>query len=210
MKDRASEVGRGDVHNLLASLRTMAPNARLHLMGHSFGCIVVTAAVKGPQGVEPVQVDTMFLVQGAISLWAYADAIQDEPHTPGYYRDIRASNVSGAIVTTTSRHDHAVGFWYPAGAILWDDVTGQRIEGRAPLVGALGAWGAHGIGDPPVHEIEVADDEYIFLPRGVYNVNCDDVICNGGWPSGAHSDIVKPAIAKLFWRATLASPRSRG
>ena len=42
-------------------------------MGHSFGCIVASATVAGPaaQRVLPRPVDSLFLVQGALSLWAY-------------------------------------------------------------------------------------------------------------------------------------------
>ena len=50
------------------------PKARFHLMGHSFGCIVVSATVAGPAGrpTLPRPVDSLFLVQGALSLWSYA------------------------------------------------------------------------------------------------------------------------------------------
>ena len=41
-------MGERAVHPLLVNLQTQAPQARCHLMGHSFGCIVMTAAITGP------------------------------------------------------------------------------------------------------------------------------------------------------------------
>jgi hypothetical protein len=48
MKNRARTIGERDVHQLIGELQGTAPNARFHLMGHSFGCIVTSAAVAGP------------------------------------------------------------------------------------------------------------------------------------------------------------------
>lgn len=53
MKKRARVVGERDVHRVLRQLQAptppaAAPSARIHLMGHSFGCIVMTAALAGP------------------------------------------------------------------------------------------------------------------------------------------------------------------
>lgn len=103
MKDRACGFGQGGVHELIVRLQRAAPTARLHLMGHSFGCIVVSAAVagelKGP--LLPRPVDLLFLVQGAVSLWSYADDIPYVPGTAGYFNRIRKDRlVRGPIVTT--------------------------------------------------------------------------------------------------------------
>ena len=75
MKKRARKVGEGDMHRFLAALqeRTAALPARIHLMGHSFGCIVVSAMIGGKDGAQtlPRPVDSVVLVQGALSLWSY-------------------------------------------------------------------------------------------------------------------------------------------
>jgi len=40
-------------------------------MGHSFGCVVVSAIASGPAGSQPsVKPRSMVLVQGALSIWA--------------------------------------------------------------------------------------------------------------------------------------------
>src|SRR3546814_12839715 len=59
---------------------------RFHLMGHSFGCIVVSAAIAGEPGATPPKpVASAFLAQGALSLWAYCGDVDGKP---GYFHRI--------------------------------------------------------------------------------------------------------------------------
>ena len=126
MKHRAVHVGETGVHALLTGLQQAAPGARFHLMGHSFGCIVVSAAISGPlaQGTItsrlPRPVNSLFLVQGALSLWSFAERLPFPPNAPGYFRpiDLAPALVSGPIVTTRSTFDRAVGTFFPLGARL--------------------------------------------------------------------------------------------
>src|SRR5690606_17327813 len=73
MKDRGRRFGETGGHSLLRALQMASPVARFHLMGHSFGCIVVSATVAGTADKPPLPrpVDSLFLVQGALSIWAY-------------------------------------------------------------------------------------------------------------------------------------------
>ena len=134
MKKRAREVGQGGVHELLGALQTRAEHARLHLMGHSFGCIVVASAIAGPRTGDqfesplPRPVDAVFLVQGAMSLWSYADTVAFADGRPGYFHELLGSGrIGGPLVTTQSKFDKAVGKYYPLGAaaagaiVLGDD-----------------------------------------------------------------------------------------
>ena len=80
MKDRARRFGESCAASLLAEFQRVAGSdrgVRFHLMGHSFGCIVVSAMLAGPGGrgllLRPV--DSLSLVQGALSLWSYAPDI---------------------------------------------------------------------------------------------------------------------------------------
>src|SRR4051812_28912232 len=75
MKDRARVFGERAGSHLLREVQEAAPHARVQLMGHSFGTVVVSAIVRGPGAtprppLRPVQ--SLFLVQGAVSLWAFA------------------------------------------------------------------------------------------------------------------------------------------
>ena len=89
-------------------MKASRPETRFHLMGHSFGCIVVSATVAGaPRGEKlPRPVDSLFLVQGALSLWSYCPDIPMARGTAGYFnRILEEGLVRGPIVTTRSRFD---------------------------------------------------------------------------------------------------------
>ena len=61
-----TEIGETGAHALMGQLQRAArPDVHFHLMGHSFGCIVVSAAVAGaPGGAKlPRPVQSLFLVQ---------------------------------------------------------------------------------------------------------------------------------------------------
>ena len=205
MKDRARQFGETSGHELLTRLQLAAPNARFHLMGHSFGCIAVSAAVAGESKLTPLPrpVDSLFLVQGALSVWAYADDIPYAPGTPGYFNPIvKQRLVRGPIVTTRSSHDTAVGRWYPRGAQL----KKQFLLGEEyPVYGGVGTFGIRGFIDVKDTAMEPATYAYDFSEAAVYNLEASGVIKNGGGFSGAHCDIAHPEVAHAFWAAVLAS-----
>jgi len=211
MKHRARQVGETGVHALLIELQKSAPDARFHLMGHSFGCIVVSAAVAGPLGQGavtsrlPRPVHALFLVQGALSLWSFAESIPYPPNVPGYFRPmgVAPALVSGPIVTTCSKFDRAVGTFFPLAAKRGND----RLLGEdLPEFGGVGTSGFKGPADGATHDVLVlnADAEYGFDAGHIYNIDASSVICHGRGPTGAHSDIAQPEIAHLFWQAAAA------
>ena len=127
MKKRARDVGATGVVGLLTDLQAAAPRARFHLMGHSFGCIVVSSAVSAARGPRPVA--SLTLVQGAMSLWSYCTAIPSVPGRPGFFhRVLEDGLLDGPVVVTTSVHDRAVGTFYPLGA-------GARGQGTTARTG---------------------------------------------------------------------------
>lgn len=203
MKDRARRFGETGAHGLLIAMQEAAPRARFHLMGHSFGCIVVSGTVAGESGGAALRrpVESLFLVQGALSLWSYADDVPYAPGTPGYFRRIVANGmVRGPILTTRSRHDTAVAKFYPLGAgakgqfLLGDDLP--KYGG----IGAFGIQGSTGIVDMPM---AASDLPYDFSEGSVFNLEASNVICNGGGAAGAHNDIAHPAVAHAFWAAAI-------
>jgi hypothetical protein len=204
MKDRARQFGETGSHELLTQLQTAAPSARFHLMGHSFGCIVVSAAVAGSPdaAAPPLPVDSLFLVQGALSLWSYASSIPYALGTAGYFHQIvQRGLVRGPIVTTRSTHDTAVGRFYPLGAQLKRQfVLGEEY----PQYGGTGAFGIRGlvsVDDMPMQSVNFA---YDFHGGRVYNIEASAIIKSGVGASGAHSDIAHPEVAHVFWAAVLA------
>jgi hypothetical protein len=175
-------------------------------MGHSFGCIVVSATVAGGAAshalVRPV--DSLFLVQGALSLWAFSPDIPYAQGTPGYFnRIVKTSLVSGPIVTTRSTFDTAVGKYYPQGAKLKRQLV--LVDTDFPKYGGVGSFGIQGTSASPQDlPIKPQTSVYGFKPGNIYNVEASRVIKHGGGASGAHSDIAHPEVAHIFWEAALS------
>lgn len=203
MKARARAIGESGFHDLCARLIARYPEARLHLMGHSFGCIAASATVAGAPGVPVNKVASLVLVQGALSLWTYADAMPFDRERAGYFAKLLAHDaVAGPIVTTRSRFDRAVGTFYPLGA----RVAGQVDFGvELPRFGGLGTFGAQGIAGAVDLPIAAAGAAYDFAPGRVHNLEASGVIRRGGGMSGAHSDIDGPEVAHAVWSAAAAA-----
>lgn len=200
MKDRARRFGQGGANACLASIQAIAPHARIHLMGHSFGCIVMSAMLTGSK--EPVRpVSSLVLVQGALSLWSYCRDIPFAPGRSGYFHAIVDKGyVSGPIVTTQSRHDKALGTFYPLGAGIARQIVYE--VGALPRYAAVGIHGIAGMETQPVFmKMLAADAGYMFQRGGIYNLESSTYICDGRGASGAHSDIAKAEIAHVIWEA---------
>jgi hypothetical protein len=211
MKDRARKIGESGGFNLLKALQeNAAPTVRFHLMGHSFGCVVVSAILNGPQGkgtlVRPV--DSVALVQGAVSLWSYCAKISYERNRPGYFNQIIAQGkVAGPIITTQSQFDYAVGRMYPlAGKTAFSSV--DFAPGQLPKYGGIGSFGLGG-DDLAAENINMlpCDASYHFKPGKIYNLESSKFICAnlGGPIMGAHCDIAKPEVAHAVWSAAYPS-----
>jgi hypothetical protein len=206
MKDRGRRFGESGGHDLLRGLLATRDGLRIHLMGHSFGCIVVSAAVAGPVGGAglPRPVQSLVLVQGALSLWSYCSDIPYEQGRAGYFRPIiNGKRVAGPVVTTRSSFDSAVGRWYPLGAGVARQI--DFAPGELPRYGGVGTFGLQGPGLDLVDlDLEGADQPYNFQGGRVFNLQCSGIIRNGGGASGAHSDIAHPEVAHVVWSAALA------
>jgi hypothetical protein len=195
MKHRARTVGEQGMHELVAELQRLSP-ARVHLMGHSFGCIVVSSLLGGPNGSMPLSrpVQSAVLVQGALSLWSYADTIPDSPK-PGYFRRILNGTVSGPIVSTQSRHDSAVGIAFPAAVGLVGEVEFDAAAVvKLPKFGGIGTWGIQGTSLAEAQRMLDVHGQYDFRPGRIYNVDSSSFIAG-------HSAIDGPEVAHLQWQA---------
>ncbi|MFO0797929.1 MAG: hypothetical protein U0804_10645 [Gemmataceae bacterium] len=209
MKDRARAFGESAGSKLLAKMMQAAPrHLRFHLVGHSFGCIVMAATLGGPRGRGRVArpVESLSLLQGALSLWSFCDDIPGVPGQRGYFRQVIADGrVRGPVVATQSAFDTATGKWYPLGAGVARQVA-FAAPGELPKYGAIGT---HGVRGPGVTATDLSlvkpDRDYAFTPGGVYNLEGSEVICNGSGVSGAHSDICHPEVAHAVWQAALTA-----
>lgn len=203
MKGRARSFGETGAARLLDQLQEAAPLARFHIAGHSFGCIVASAAVAGApdSGDTRRGVDTLLLVQGAMSLWSFCDDIPARPGFEGYFhRLVRDGLVRGPTMATTSIHDRAIRVFYPLGAGARGDVAFDL--GDLPTYGGIGTFGVRGHGVEVEDErLERVTDQYELRPRTVYNLIADSVIATRAGIQGAHSDICHPELARALWCA---------
>jgi len=210
MKKRARTVGENGMHAFVKELQrvTATQGTRIHLMGHSFGCIVVSSILGGPGGQAPLErpIDSTVLVQGALSLWSYSAAIPFDGLGSGYFhRLIQDGKVQGPLVTTRSRYDRAVGVFYPWASRVASEVS--FAPGELPKYGAIGAFGLQGLPDAIRTEVPMlaADGKYGFAKGHLYNLEASQFICKGEGASGAHSDIDGPEVAHALWQTTFAS-----
>ncbi|MFN0166432.1 MAG: hypothetical protein ACKV22_08375 [Bryobacteraceae bacterium] len=204
MKSRARTVGEQGMHQFIAALQNVC-GAKIHLMGHSFGCVVVSSILGGPGGKArmPRPVSSAVLVQGAMSLWGYADQVPDLSK-PGYFRNVLANrNVSGPIVTTQSPFDTAVGVLYPAAVGLVREA--DFAPGNLPKYGAIGTFGIQGTNVAEGREMLEADGQYGFQCGRIYNLASGKFIKKMEGASGAHSDIDGQQVAHAIWQAALVS-----
>ncbi|MEU8586341.1 serine-threonine protein kinase [Streptomyces sp. NPDC048664] len=215
MKRRAGTVGERGLGPVLGALAQAAPEVRVHLVGHSFGGRLVSFALRGlPEGVRAVK--SLTLLQGAFSHYAFADRLPGDPDTGGALGG-RQHRVDGPLVCCWSRFDSALGTLYPlASRMAGDDrsMTGGAADGAREYdtegfdVGRLlGArWGA--MGHDGVRSVDgtraltLADALAGGLPSsGCVNVDASAVVRRGGPPSGAHSDILHPELARVVLAA---------
>lgn len=211
MKDRARRFGETGGYMLLRALQDAADaggaNIRVHLMGHSFGCIVMSSLLAGPDGSGELKrpIDSLFLVQGALSLWSFCNSIPRVPDRTGYFRSVVADRkVAGPIVITMSEYDTAVRKYYPLGAGIAGQV--EFAPAQLPKYGGVGVFGIRGPGieivDKDVGDLE---QKYDFQAGVIYNLDAANYIKKMDGASGAHNDIAHPEVAHAFWQAVIGT-----
>jgi len=193
MKARAGVVGTA----VAAVVDAVAPRGvRLHLVGHSFGARVVTAAT----AVTATPVRSLSLLQAAFSHNAFGTSI-GRGRIDGWFRHIVADGiVAGPVLVTHTRKDRAVGFFYAVASVVSGEIAKGRVldrlvGGPADPHGGLGANGAQSMLEGETVELSAEAGAIPSLVAGkVNNVKCDAVI-------GGHNDVVNAAVGELLWRA---------
>lgn len=145
MKKRAGAVGEA----LGVLLQTSFPaSTRIHLIGHSFGARLVTAAANE---FDSYPAQSLTLLQGAFSHNALG--INVPTVGDGFYRGVIAhKRVAGPISITHTWNDTAVGFWYPLASRASNDVSAAFINtsptfgGQQDPHGGMGSNGALALG----------------------------------------------------------------
>jgi hypothetical protein len=200
MKDRAGTVGARGVYEVLRALQPLrarpgATRVRVHLIGHSFGGKLVTASLTGEGTAAPNRADSLTILQGAFSHFAFASrdeirAASVSVDREGRYRGVLASSlVEAPIVVTHSSADLPNRLLYPAGVAIVNDVTESA---RAPRFGALGANGVKGAPSAVLDLATGGLEEVLAAAPKVISVDASRVILG-------HSDLAKERVFRLIW-----------
>jgi hypothetical protein len=188
MKDRAGLVGSIAVCQALDRIQTSMPTVRIHLIGHSFGCRVVTSAAA--TAAKPVA--SMTLLQAAFSHNSFSPDY-DDTHKPGFFRGVIVDKkVSGPILISHSVKDMAVGLAYAIASRIARQ-NASAIGDASDPYGGLGRNGAQNTKEAIEGDLQGSAATYKFASH-IYNLNADTIIT-------AHSDIVKPEVANALLQA---------
>lgn len=197
MKDRAGKVGGGGVSKLLGDLLQRS-GARIHLLGHSYGCKVVMSAAAGLPDPLPRKIHSALLLQPAVSQYAFARKIPDDGRSGGYFGNL--ARIERPVLATFSKHDSPLTGMFHKAVRRKSDLGEQPVAaGNSPSrYGALGGFGPQDsdetiipINDPPL--------AYDFGAGGrIIGVRGDRTIMG-------HGDISRPST---WWLAySIASSR---
>lgn len=190
MKDRAGKVGTIGLAPILNRIRDRRPEARLHLIGHSFGGRVVTAAADALKANTPAV--TVTLLQAAFSHNGLATKFDGD--NDGFFRKlVSEKRASGPIVITHTKNDRAVGIAYPLASRIAHTKASAFGDANDPYggMGRNGAQRTAEVFEParPLRDLgEVEAMPYAFKPGTIYNLNSDKFIKD-------HSDICKHEVA---------------
>jgi hypothetical protein len=199
MKKRAGVVGKEGLGPLLGRIHQADPQLRIHLIGHSFGARLVSFALAGLPDPADSPVKSLYLLQGAFSHFAFADALPMDRSRGGALKGM-AARVDGPLVASFSVHDTAVGKLYPLASLSSrDDAAG--LEDRLFRWGGIGHDGAQAV-DATVAALGPVGSSYPFQPGRFVNLDGNAIVNRGGPPSGAHSDIFHP---ELVWAGLAAA-----
>lgn len=188
MKTRAGMVGSGGVASVLSQARRANPDLSMHLVGHSFGGRLVTAAAATlPKRDARV---SLVLLQAAFSHNGLA-AKYDGQHDGAFRTVLSDVRVNGPVVITHTKNDQAVGVAYPLASRIARDRSSAVGDQDDPY-GGMGRNGAQHT--PEVDRSEAvlresgAGVSYAFKAGKVFNLLADKTIAS-------HSDVCNTPVA---------------
>jgi hypothetical protein len=196
MKQRAGTVGKNGVAPMIDDL---APTvARVHLVGHSFGGRLVTAAAAN---AKTDKLHSLSLLQAAFSHSGFSETER------GFFRSVVANGrVKGPILVTHTKNDRAVGLAYPAASRINRDAA----SGFGDADDKFGGIGSNGAQHMQTGEISASaatlvetGGAYAFEAGRIHNLKADAFIRD---PEGgdAHGFVWVPEVAWAISRAILS------
>ena len=174
MKARAGDIGAKSLGPALAA--SVVGRIRLHLVGHSFGARLVTAAANS---LRADAVSSLSLLQAAFSHNSFA--VQWQPgHSGGFRHLIEGGGVNGPIIITHTRNDQAVGIAYA----IASSIAGQNAEAIGDANSPFGGLGSNGAQHTPEARNDVPLQDvtaiYQFDNHVIYNLLADTYISSHG------------------------------
>ena len=193
MKKRAGIVGVSLTDNVLGKL-TPARAIRLHLVGHSFGGRLVTAAANRWTALPNVQLFSLVILQGAYSHNALSTQVS------GAF-PLVIGKPAGPIVITHTHNDLACTLAYAIASRLSRDNT-QGIGDASDEFGAMGANGPQKIA---AGASEPDNATTVFAPkRGKINTFLADQYIIKTGQTDAHNNVTNETVGKLLASAIQA------
>ena len=193
MKRRAGQVGARFGREYLSVLTGCV---RTHLIGHSFGGKLATAAVAASGRPE-----SLTLLLAAFSAFAFAPKVPGVGGPGAYHGVVAERRVERPIIVLRSDHDQTLRRLYRF-AMGGGDVGRLAAPGRfghtrtVVATSAIGAVGARGVGAP---ELTLDEVQRVGLPRyPVVNVDGSAILKAEDVGAGAHCDIHHREIGTLI------------
>jgi pimeloyl-ACP methyl ester carboxylesterase len=161
---------------MLTRVRVAKPGIRIHLVGHSFGGRLVTAAANAlPANTSAV---TMSLLQAAFSHNGLSRKFGNDGEK-GFFRAVMdEKRISGPIIITQTKNDKAVGIAYP----LASRIAGQNaaaLDQNDPY-GGMGRSGAQNTVEADnVATMGLPGTTYSSVPGKVHNILADVITSHG-------------------------------
>jgi predicted alpha/beta hydrolase family esterase len=175
MKARAGTVGKKGVAKLIDNF---APQVqRIHLIGHSFGGRVVTAAAANS---TTEKIRSMSLLQTAFSHNGFSKT------KGGFFRSVvEQQRVKGPILVTHTKNDKAVGVAYP----LASRINGDRAAAFGDENDEFGGIGRNGAqqmqsGETVTGRLLPSGASYAFQAGKFFNLEASDFIMSHGDVTG--------------------------
>ncbi|MGO7689975.1 hypothetical protein ACC696_35775 [Rhizobium ruizarguesonis] len=183
MKKRSGIVGEALTKKVLNALAPQKP-VRLHLVGHSFGGRLVTAAANTWKDTASCKLFSITLLQAAYShngLAAKVDGVA------GVFHNV-IGKAAGPIVVTHTHNDSACTVAYPLASRLARDIA-SALGGPDDRYGAMGANGPQLLSNDAVVLHDALPDK---LKQGKINSVLADAFIS------EHNDVTNPICGKLL------------
>ena len=200
MKKRAGAVGKSGVAPLIDRLAEMldSDNGRIHLVGHSFGGRLVTAAATES---TTDRVYSLSLLQAAFSHNGFSKSFN------GFFRPmVDDRRIKGPILVTHTRNDTAVGRAYPIASRI-SGSNAASLGGPDDEFGGIGSNGAQRMENEEVdagtRELLAVNGTYAWRPGRFHNLESSRFIVN---PDGgdAHGFVHVPEVAWAISRVIVS------